>query len=95
MGDVEHGLTGQQCQCRRVDLEDRAPVEIGGAEATILDGLKSQLMAPDLFKAFADSFDDLMEHGSEAAIKAAGKLRVEGKEYVVQDGDMCYFLIGN
>ena len=26
------------------------------------------------------------------AIKAAGKLRVEGKEYVMQDGDVCHFL---
>ena len=40
------------------------------------------------------SFDDLMEHESEAAIKAAGKLRVEGKDYVMQDGDISHFLIG-
>ena len=26
-------------------------------------------------------------------IRAAGKLRVEGKEYVMQDGDICHFLI--
>ena len=38
------------------------------------------------------SVADLAEHGSEAAIKAAGKLRVEGKEYVMQDGDVCHFL---
>jgi GTP-binding protein YchF len=38
--------------------------------------------------------DDLTEHGSEAAIKAAGKLRAEGKDYVVQDGDVCHFLTG-
>ena len=31
-------------------------------------------------------------YGSEAAIKAAGKLRMEGKEYVVQDGDIMHFL---
>ncbi len=41
------------------------------------------------------SFDDLMEYRSEAAIKAAGKMRVEGKAYVLQDGDVCHFLIGN
>jgi ribosome-binding ATPase len=35
---------------------------------------------------------DLEQHGSEAAIKAAGKLRMEGKEYVVQDGDIMHFL---
>jgi len=38
------------------------------------------------------SVDDLDKYGSEAAIKAAGKLRVEGKEYVVQDGDVMLFL---
>lgn len=31
---------------------------------------------------------DLQEHGSEAALKPAGKLRVEGKNYTVQDGDV-------
>ncbi|MBA3392337.1 MAG: redox-regulated ATPase YchF [Deltaproteobacteria bacterium] len=38
------------------------------------------------------SLADLEQHGSEAAIKAAGKLRIEGKEYVVQDGDIMHFL---
>ena len=38
--------------------------------------------------------DDLEEHGSEAEIKKAGKLRVEGKTYVVKDGDICHFRIG-
>ena len=31
---------------------------------------------------------DIFEHGNEAAIKTAGKLRTEGKEYIVQDGDL-------
>ena len=35
---------------------------------------------------------DLDQFGSEAGIKAAGKLRMEGKEYVVQDGDIMHFL---
>lgn len=34
------------------------------------------------------TFDDLMAAGSEAAVTKAGKLRVEGKDYVVQDGDI-------
>jgi len=33
----------------------------------------------------------LLEHDNEAGLKAAGKLRVEGKEYVVQDGDVMHF----
>ena len=37
------------------------------------------------------SYDALRELGSEKALKAAGKIRLEGKEYVVQDGDVIYF----
>ena len=38
--------------------------------------------------------EDLEEYGSEVEIKKAGKMRVEGKAYVVQDGDICHFRIG-
>ncbi len=38
------------------------------------------------------SVDDLDEYGSEKAIRDAGKMRVEGKGYVVQDSDVCHFL---
>jgi len=37
------------------------------------------------------AFDDLKELGSEKALKTAGKVRLEGKEYVVQDGDIICF----
>lgn len=35
--------------------------------------------------------DDLKQYGSEAALKSAGKLRVEGKDYLVADGDIVNF----
>lgn len=35
--------------------------------------------------------DDLMELGSEAAVKAAGKYRQQGRNYVVEDGDVILF----
>ena len=38
------------------------------------------------------SYADYMSHDSEAACRADGVLRVEGKEYVVQDGDVMHFL---
>lgn len=38
------------------------------------------------------SVDDLDQHKTEKAIKEAGKMRVEGKEYVMRDGDVCHFL---
>lgn len=37
-------------------------------------------------------FDDYMTHKTEAACRATGTLRVEGKEYVVRDGDIMHFL---
>ena len=37
------------------------------------------------------SYDDLMAAGSMADAKAAGKVRMEGKEYVMQDGDVVEF----
>jgi ribosome-binding ATPase YchF (GTP1/OBG family) len=42
-------------------------------------------------KAEIVSFDDLVEAGSMAAAKAAGKVRMEGKDYVMQDGDVVEF----
>lgn len=38
------------------------------------------------------SVDDLIHFQSEKAIREAGKLRIEGKTYVMQDGDICHFL---
>ena len=36
-------------------------------------------------------YDDYLKYGSEAAVKEAGKMGVEGKDYVVQDGDIMHF----
>ncbi|MEZ6089557.1 MAG: DUF933 domain-containing protein [Pirellulaceae bacterium] len=38
------------------------------------------------------SVDDLVTYKSEKEIRNAGKLRVEGKSYVMRDGDVCHFL---
>jgi hypothetical protein len=42
-------------------------------------------------KAEIFGFDDLKKFGSEKAVKAAGKIRLEGKDYVVQNGDIINF----
>ncbi len=42
-------------------------------------------------KAEVMSFEDLKACGSEKEVKEAGKMRLEGKEYLMQDGDICYF----
>ena len=42
-------------------------------------------------KAEVFSYYDLEKYGDEKLVKEAGKVRLEGKEYLMQDGDICYF----
>ena len=42
-------------------------------------------------KAEVMSFKELKEQGTELKVKEAGKLRLEGKDYIMQDGDICHF----
>ncbi|MDO4726166.1 MAG: redox-regulated ATPase YchF [Porphyromonadaceae bacterium] len=66
---------------------------------TFRDGFKAPQCAgvihSDFEKGFIRAevikFDDYIKYGSEAAVKEAGKLAVEGKEYIVQDGDIMHF----
>ena len=66
---------------------------------TFKDGMKAPecagIIHTDFQKGFIKaevmSYDDLIECGSELKVKEAGKARLEGKEYVMQDGDICYF----
>ena len=42
-------------------------------------------------KAEVMSYDDLIKYGSELKVKENGKTRLEGKDYLMQDGDICHF----
>jgi GTP-binding protein YchF len=42
-------------------------------------------------KAEVIGYDDYIQYGSEAACREVGKLRIEGKEYIVKDGDVMHF----
>ena len=42
-------------------------------------------------KAEVMSYDDLISSGSELKVRENGRARIEGKEYVMQDGDICHF----
>ena len=42
-------------------------------------------------RAEVTSYEDLVKYGSEKDAKDNGKVRLEGKEYLMQDGDICYF----
>jgi hypothetical protein len=37
-------------------------------------------------------YDDLVAAGSEQAVKAHGRMQLKGKDYVIEDGDICHFL---
>ncbi len=66
---------------------------------TIRQGTKAPQAAGKIHSDFEKGFiraevikaADLLELGSEQAVKAAGKMGLEGKEYVVQDGDVMHF----
>ena len=36
-------------------------------------------------------YEDYVHYGSETAVKEAGRMAVEGKDYIVQDGDIMHF----
>ena len=61
---------------------DRAPQAAGVIHSDFEKGF---------IKAEVYHFDDLMELHSEAEIRAKGRLRIEGKEYLVRDGDIMHF----
>ncbi len=64
---------------------------------------KNGMLAPDcagiihtdfkkgFIKAETYTFDDIIKYGSEQALKDAGKIRIEGKDYVAKDGDIFFF----
>ena len=56
------------------------------AAATIHTDFEKGFIRAEVIK-----FEDFIAYGSEAAVKEAGKMSVEGKEYVVQDGDIMHF----
>jgi len=45
-------------------------------------------------KADVVGWKDFVQYGGWSKIKETGKMRLEGKEYLIQDGDVCYFHIG-
>lgn len=63
-----------------------------GSRAPQAAGVIHQDFERGFIRAEVISYDDFTRLGTEAAARAAGVLRVEGKEYVVKDGDVMHFL---
>jgi GTP-binding protein YchF len=85
-------LLGLQSYFTAGEKEVRAWTVRKGALAPEAAGVIHTDFEKGFIRAQVYSLEDLDKYGSEAAIKAAGKLRMEGKEYVVQDGDIMHFL---
>ena len=66
-----------------------------GATAPIAGGVIHSDFLDYFIRAQVYHYKDLHELGSENAVKAAGKMRTEGKNYVVQDGDIIFFMHGS
>ena len=71
-----------ECRAWTIHAGDTAPKAAGVIHSDFERGF---------IKAEVYAFQDLVSCGSEAAIKAAGTYRMDGKEYIVQDGDVMFF----
>ena len=71
-----------ECRAWTIHAGDTAPKAAGVIHTDFERGF---------IKAEVYSFDDFLRYGSEQKIKEAGRYRQEGKEYVVQDGDIIFF----
>jgi GTP-binding protein YchF len=100
-GQTEPGLTqlirvgfrtlGLQTYLTAGPKEARAWVISIGATAPEAAGVIHSDFQRGFIKAEVVSYDDLVAAGSMAAAKAAGKVRMEGKDYVMRDGDVVEF----
>jgi hypothetical protein len=84
-------LLGLQTYFTAGEVEVRAWTIEKGWKAPAAAGVIHTDFERGFIRAEVYHYDDLMKHHTEAAIKDAGGLRLEGKEYVVQDGDVMHF----
>ncbi len=71
--------------------EVRAWTFLRGSKAPQCAGIIHTDFEKGFIRAEVIKYDDFVTLGSETAVKEAGKMNVEGKEYVVQDGDIMHF----
>ena len=71
--------------------ENRAWTFREGMKAPQCAGIIHTDFEKGFIKAEVYSYEDIMEYRTEAALKEHGKLRIEGKDYVMRDGDIVFF----
>ena len=72
--------------------EVRAWTFLRGSKAPKCAGVIHTDFEKGFIRAEVIKYDDYVSLGSEAAVRQAGKMNIEGKEYVTQDGDIMHFL---
>ena len=75
--------------------EVRAWTFKAGTKAPKCAGIIHTDFEKGFIKAEVMSYTDLKKYGSEKDVKEAGRMRLEGKDYIMQDGDICYFRFNN
>ena len=91
LAQAAYRLLGLQSYFTAGEMEVKAWTVRIGAKAPEAAGVIHSDFERGFIKAEVASFDDYVELGGEAGCKNAGKLRIEGKDYVVQDGDVMHF----
>ena len=91
LAQAAYKLLGLQSYFTAGEMEVKAWTVHIGAKAPEAAGVIHSDFERGFIKAEVASYTDYVELGGEAGCKAAGKLRIEGKEYVVQDGDVMHF----
>ena len=86
-----YNLLNRQTYFTAGEKEVRAWTIPIGASAPEAAGVIHTDFKSGFIKAEVISFSDYIQYGSEIKVKEAGKVRVEGKEYLVKDGDVIHF----
>jgi GTP-binding protein YchF len=86
-----YGLLGLQTYFTAGEKEVRAWTVAEGATAPKAAAVIHTDFERGFIRAETIGYEDFIAHGGEQGAKEAGKLRVEGKEYIVQDGDIMHF----
>ncbi|MDC2996835.1 redox-regulated ATPase YchF [Flavobacteriaceae bacterium] len=86
-----YNLLNRQTYFTAGEKEVRAWTVPVGASAPEAAGVIHTDFESGFIKAEVISFSDYIQYGSEIKVKEAGKVRVEGKEYLVKDGDVIHF----
>ncbi len=86
-----YSLLNQQTYFTAGEKEVRAWTIHIGATAPQAAGVIHTDFEKGFIRAEVISYEDYENYGSEAKVKEAGKMRVEGKEYIVQNGDVMHF----